>query len=575
MHGTLKRNRSRSGKAASAVPSLMDNTGLSEPAADGGPLTSRQVRLIFAGLMLGMLVAAINLTTVAPALPRIVAELGGMEHYSWVALSASLTSAVVVPAVGKLGDLFGRKPFYVGGLLLLMLSSVLSGLSRTFWFLVGARVVQGVAMGMLVPLSQTIIGDIAAPRERGKYQGLMGMAFGVASVSGPPLGGWITEQFSWRWIFFINLPVGLVALWFILRYMHLPHRRRSARIDYTGFATLTLGLLAVLLATTWGGSQYPWSSAPVLGLYGAGGLLLVLFGVSQRRSPEPVIPLYLWRNPIFAAASLGSMTLAMAMFGAIYFVPMFAQGVMGLGVASSGFVLIPLDIGIILVSAANGFLIAKTGYYKPQMLLGLPLVALGYMALSRLGPGDTLAALLLRMVMIGAGIGSTMQTYTLAVQNSVPYRDMGVATGAVQFARNVGSTVGVALMGTILAASLRTELPRFLPPGVDAELVLPAGGQGAGDVAALFDPALLAALPLEAVDGIRAGLSVAYKPLFLAGLAFAALSLVATLFLKPVPLQTKAPHDRLENAEHEPGDDAAARAPARAGDAQMVMTRRP
>ncbi|OUM97060.1 MAG: multidrug transporter, partial [Firmicutes bacterium ZCTH02-B6] len=432
----------------SAAASVSHDVPNPETAVDGGSLSPRQVRLVFAGLMLGMLVAAINLTTVAPALPRIVAELGGMEHYSWVALGASLTSAVVVPAVGKLGDMFGRKPFYVGGLILLMAASVLSGTAQTFWWLVGARVVQGVAMGMLVPLSQTIIGDIAAPRERGKYQGLMGMAFGVASVSGPPLGGWITEQFSWRWIFLMNLPVGLVALWFILRYMHLPVRKRAARIDYVGFATLTLGLLAVLLATTWGGTEYPWDSAPVVGLYAVGTLLLAAFILTQRRSPEPVIPLYLWKNPVFASSSLASMALAMAMFGAIYYVPMFAQGVMGLGVASSGFVLIPFDLGIILVSAANGFLIARTGRYKPQMLLGLPLVALGFLSLTQLGLEDTLPALLLRMVLIGAGIGSSMQTYTLAVQNAVPYRDMGVATGTVQFARNVGSTVGVALMGT-------------------------------------------------------------------------------------------------------------------------------
>ncbi|HEY8497450.1 MAG TPA: MDR family MFS transporter [Limnochordales bacterium] len=538
-----------------------------ESNAVGGPLTPRQVRLVFSGLMLGMLVAAINLTTVAPALPRIVAELGGMEHYSWVALGANLTSAVIVPAVGKLGDMFGRKPFYVGGLILLMAASVLSGTAQSFWWLVGARVVQGVAMGMLVPLSQAIIGDIAAPRERGKYQGLMGMAFGVASVSGPPLGGWITEHFSWRWIFFINLPVGFIALWFILRYMHLPVQRREARIDYVGFATLTLGLLAVLLATTWGGNQYPWGSAPVIGLYAAGALLLAAFVLTQRRSPEPVIPLYLWKNPVFASSSVASMALAMAMFGAIYYVPMFAQGVMGLGAASSGFVLIPLDLGIILVSAANGFLIAKTGQYKPQMLLGLPLVGLGFLALMQLGPDDTLPALLVRMVLIGAGIGSSMQTYTLAVQNAVPYRDMGVATSAVQFARSVGSTVGVALMGTILGTSLRDQLPRHLPPGLDAALILPSGGQGTGDVAALFDPRLLAALPPEAIDGIRAGLAAAYQPLFLAGIVFVAVSLLATLLLKPLPLQTKSPADLAQ--------EATSRATARAGDPEMVITRRP
>jgi len=521
--------------------------------------------MIFAGLMLGMLVAAINLTTVAPALPRIVAELGGLEHYGWVAMSATLTSAVVVPAIGKLGDLFGRKPFYVAGLVLFMIASVLSGTAQTFWWLVGARVIQGIAMGMLMPLSQAIIGDIVAPRERGKYQGLMGMAFGVASVSGPPLGGWITQQFSWRWLFFFNLPVGLVALWFIVRHMKLPHVRRKAHIDYTGFATLTLGLLAVLLATTWGGTQYPWNSLPVVGLYGAGALLLAVFFATQRRSPEPVIPLYLWKNPVFAASTLAAMTLAMAMFGAIYFVPMFAQGVLGVSVASSGFVLIPLDLGLILISVANGFLISRTGRYKPQMLVGLPVMGLGFLLLMQLGPGDSLAALLLRMTLIGMGIGSAMQTYTLVVQNAVPYRDMGVATSAVQFARNVGSTLGVALLGTILNTSLRETLPRHLPPGLPAEQLLP--GAGAGGVAALFDPSRMAAMPPQALEAIRLGLGAAFQPLFGAGLVFVAITLIATFFLKAVPLETRAP---LEQAQ-----EAAGRAPARASDADMVMARRP
>lgn len=523
--------------------------------------------MVFAGLMLGMLVAALNLTTVSPALPRIVAELGGLDHYGWVIMGATLTSAVVVPAIGKLGDLFGRKPFYVGGLVLFMAASVLSGTAQSFWWLVGARVVQGVAMGAVLPLSQAIIGDLVAPRERGKYQGLMSTAFALASVSGPPLGGWITQQFSWRWLFFLNLPVGFIALWFIVRHMNLPHVRREARIDYMGFATLTLGLLAVLLATTWGGSQYPWSSPRVLGLYGAGALLLGVFVATQRRSPEPVIPLYLWKNPVFAAASVASLTLAMAMFGAIYFIPMFAQGVLGLSVAASGFILIPLELALMLVSITNGFMISRTGRYKPQMLVGLPLIGLGFLLLQRMAPGDSTTGLLVSVFFIGAGVGTAMHTYMLVVQNAVPYRDMGVATSAVQFARNVGGTTTAALLSSLLVANLRQALPQHLPEGISVDQLLPGDTAGAGGVAALFDPARMAAVPPEAIDGIRAGLGVAFQGLFVAGLVFVLITFVATLFLKVVPLDGRSPG---EQATEAPG-----RAPARAGDGDMVMARRP
>jgi len=538
------------------------------PAADDDvPLTPRQVRLVAAGLLLGMLVAALNLTTVTPALPRIVAELGGLEHYSWVIMGATLTAAVVVPAVGKLGDLFGRKPFLIGGLVLFMAASVLSGTAQSFWWLVAARIVQGVGMGAVMPLSQAIIGDIAPPRERGKYQGLIGSAFGIASVSGPPLGGWIAEQFSWRWLFFVNLPVGLVALWFIVQHMKLPHVQRAARIDYAGFATLTLGLLALLLATTWGGNEYPWMSAPVLSLYAGGAFLLGLFLATQRRSPEPVIPLYLWRNPVFAAASVASLALAMAMFGAIAFVPMFAQGVLGLSVASSGFLLIPLELLLMVVSIANGYLIARTGQYKPQMLVGLPLMGLGFFLLRRLTPSAGMAPLALYVACIGAGLGTSLHTYMLVVQNAVRRSDLGVASGAVQFARNVGSTLGVALVGTIMNSALRRTLPRHLPAGVAVDGLLPSEASGSGSVAALFEPASLAALPPEVVAGIRTALWEAYQPVFGALLVFVMMAFAATVLLKALPLGARDPGNEVR--------ESSGRAPARAGDAEMVTTRRP
>lgn len=518
----------------------------------GAPVavSADQARRIFVGLMLGMLVASLNLTVVAPALPRIVSELGGMSHYSWIALSATLASAVVVPVVGKLGDLYGRKPFYVTGLLLFMGASVLSASAQSFWWLVGARIVQGVGMGMLMPLSQAIVADIAPPRERGKYQGLIGMAFGIAAVSGPPLGGWITDHFSWRWLFLLNLPVGVVALWFILKYMHLPHVSRRHQLDYMGFITLTCGLMAVLLATSWGGTQYPWASAPILGLYALGAVFLVLFAVSQTRAAEPVIPVYLWKNPVFTASSLASITLAMGMFGAIYYVPVFAQGVLGISVASSGFVLIPLDGALIFVSALNGLVISRTGYYKPQMLVGLPIMGLGFFLLLHLPPGAGIVALMVRMVLIGVGIGSAMQTYTVVVQNHVPRRDLGVATSAIQFSRNVGSTVGVALLGTIMTGSLRRQLPRHLPADLPEEAAQLTQELLSGEgVSALFDPSRMANLPPAVTEGIRSALAASFKPLFTTCLVFVVLTFAATLLLKAPPLRGTPSPPQTDTAE--------------------------
>lgn len=515
----------------------MDETVSGVPAP--GAVPPAQARRIFVGLMLGMLAAALNLTIVAPALPRIVAELGGMDHYSWIALSAALASAVIVPAVGKLGDLYGRKPFYVGGLVLFMTASALSGTAQSFWWLIGARILQGFGMGMLMPLSQAIVGDIAPPRERGKYQGLIGTAFGVAAVSGPPLGGWIAQNLSWRWLFFMNLPVGIIALIFIVRFMHLPHVRREHRLDYPGFITLTIGLAAALLATSWGGTQYPWGSAPILGLYGFGGAMLALFVYLQGRAEEPVLPLYLWRNRVFALSCAASMALAMGMFGAIYFVPVFAQGVLGVSIARSGIVLVPMDVALILVSAANGFLISKTGRYKPQMLMGLPLMGAGFILMRSLGVGGSYGLLLLGMVLVGMGIGSAMHTYTVVVQSAVPHRDLGVATSAVQFFRNVGNTVGVALLGTIMTANMKAQIPRYLPAQSSPEAAAWADRLASPEgVAALFDPVRLATLPPEVAVGVREGLAAAFKPIFGTAIVFTALAFTATAFLRAIPLRS-------------------------------------
>src|SRR5918997_1765046 len=344
--------------------------------------------VIFVGLMLGMLVAAVSQTIVSPAMPVIVSELGGIEHYSWIATSALLASAVTVPVVGKLSDIYGRRSFYIAGLVVFMLGSILAGAAQDFWWLVAARAVQGFGMGTIMPLSQTIIGDIISARERGRYMGYIGAVFGVASIAGPLVGGWITDNFSWRWLFYVNLPFGVAALTFIIANLHIPHFPSRHKLDYVGFVALPVALVAVLLATTWGGTTYPWDSWQIISLYATGTLVLIGFLVNEYYAAEPVLPLRLWKNSVFTLSNVSNMAIAMTMFGAIFFIPVYAQGVIGLNVTQSGAVLIPLTASMILVSIVVGRLITRTGRYKGFMLAGLLVMAGGYFLLTPRGDGS-------------------------------------------------------------------------------------------------------------------------------------------------------------------------------------------
>jgi EmrB/QacA subfamily drug resistance transporter len=495
--------------------------------------------VIFVGLMLGMLVAAVSQTIVSPAMPVIVSELGGIEHYSWIATSALLVSAVTVPVIGKLSDVYGRRGFYIAGLVVFMLGSILAGAAQGFWWLVAARAVQGFGMGTIMPLSQTIIGDIISARERGRYMGYIGAVFGVASIAGPLAGGWITDNFSWRWLFYVNLPFGVAALAFILAYLHIPHVPRRHKLDYAGFVALPIALVAVLLATTWGGTTYPWDSWQIVSLYAAGVVVLIGFLVNEYYAAEPVLPLRLWKNSVFTLSNVSNMAIAMTMFGAIFFIPVYAQGVIGVNVTNSGAVLIPLTASMIVVSIVVGRLITRTGRYKGFMLAGLLVMAGGYFLLTRLEYGSTQTDLTLDMIVVGLGLGAVLQTYTLVVQNATSRGDLGVATSATQLSRSMGATVGTAVFGTIMTNGMRTEIPKHLPAQAlrgpqAAEL---SDGSGVG---AVLDPNTLGQLPDAVATGIREGLAAAMHPVFVAGLPIIAIALVATLFIKELPLRSVA-----------------------------------
>ena len=495
--------------------------------------------IIFIGLILGMLVAAVSQTIVSPAMPVIVAELGGIEHYSWIATSALLASAVIVPIVGKLSDIYGRRGFYIAGLLVFMLGSILAGVAQGFWWLVAARAVQGFGMGTIMPLAQAIIGDIISPRERGKYMGYLGGVFGIASIGGPLLGGWITDNFSWRWLFFVNLPIGVAALAFIIAYLHLPHTPRRHTLDYVGFVTLGLGLSSVLLATSWGGTQYPWGSWQIISLYVVGALSLVVFTINESYAKEPVIPLRLFGNSIFTLSNVANLAIAMCMFGAIFFIPIYAQGVIGVSVTNSGLVLIPLTVSMIVVSILVGRLITYTGRYKGFVLAGILIMCLGYYLLTRLEYGSTQTELTIDMIVVGLGLGAVLQTYTLIVQNATSRSDLGVATATTQLSRSIGATLGTAIFGTIMTSGMRSEVPKYLPAealnGPQAEQF--SGGSGVGS---LLDPSALTQLPEAVATGIREGLAAAMHPVFVAGIPILAVAFVASLFIKALPLRNVA-----------------------------------
>ncbi|WP_207473200.1 MDR family MFS transporter [Tessaracoccus sp. SD287] len=514
-----------------------------------------QEKRVFIGLVLGMFVAAISMTIVGPAMPRIVAELGGMEHYSWLATSSMLVTAVTTPIVGKLSDMYGRRPFYLAGLILFMVGSALAGLSMSFAFLIFARCVQGVGMGILMPLSQTIIGDIIPPRQRGKYQGYMGASMGVAQVAGPLAGGAMTDAFGWRVLFYASIPIGIVAFIAIARFLHLPHTPRQGRIDHWGITTLTLSMVSLLLAISFGGSTFAWGSWQILAMLIGGAILLGVFIYVETKVDEPVIPLGLFRNSIFTWSNVAGFVIAMMMFGIIIYVPVYAQGVMGASATESGLILMPMNIAMILVSIIIGLLITRTGRYKEFTLAGVLLMGVGAWLMSLLTYGDSPWQLSLAVLVFGVGLGACMQQYVLIVQNAVSRRDLGVATSSTQFVRVLGQTIGISLFGTLMNVGLVRGLPDYLPAGTDPASV---------NAGVVLDPAALAQLPPAVADAVRHALADSLGTVFLLAVPLAVVALVATLAIRALPLR-----DTVHTVE-EMGQEALATMGQTSGDARQL-----
>jgi EmrB/QacA subfamily drug resistance transporter len=436
----------------------------------GYRFTIGRVLAIYGALMLALLLASLDQTIVATALPRIVSDLGGLTSYSWVITGYVLAMTVTVPLYGKLGDIYGRRALYLVAIPIFLLGSALCGLAQNMAELVAFRVVQGLGAGGLFALAHATIAVIVPPRERGRYQGLIGATFAAGSIIGPALGGLIVDHATWRWVFYVNLPVGLVALAVIA--VAIPKRspRREHSVDYLGAALLAGGTTALLLGLVWGGQQYAWSSPEVVGSLVAAAILFVAFAIVERRVREPILPFDLLRRPTVAAGIVAIGLSAMAMVGTIAYVPLFVQGVIGTSATSSGVVLTPFMLGAVTASAISGLWITRSGRYRPNALVGPVVLGVGLMLLSRMDTHTTNLEAARNMVIAGIGIGLMMQVFVIAVQNVVPVTAMGSATALTQFARSIGATLGVTLMGVIVnqglpsAARLSRGSVHRLPP---------------------------------------------------------------------------------------------------------------
>jgi len=496
-------------------------------------------------LMLVMLLAALDQTIVSTALPRIATDLHGLNKLSWVATAYLLTSAISTPIYGKISDLFGRKKIFQFAIILFLFGSILCGISQSMNELVAARAIQGLGAGGLMSLVLAIVGDIIPPRQRGKYSGYFGAVFGLSSVAGPLLGGFLTDSFSWRWVFFVNIPLGIIALAAVALRLHLPVHRTEHKVDYVGAGLLTIASVSLLLASVWGGSLYAWSSPTILALLASGGIVGLIFVLWERKATEPIIPMSLFKNDIFAVSVLLSLLAGVAMFASILYIPLYQQIVRGNSPTQSGLLMIPLVLGILTASITSGRLISKYGRYKPFPIIGTITLTVGLWLFSHLSITTKEWKLGIWMFIIGAGLGMFMQVMTLAIQNSVDRKQLGTATSSATFFRSLGSAFGGAIFGSILTSRLAHHLTELLPAG--------AMSSGSGlSISSIQSGSALSSLPPESAHLVLEAFTRSFQDMFLYAIPIAVAAFIVALFLRETPLRGHGPgekHDSLETDE--------------------------
>ncbi|WP_217914414.1 MFS transporter [Miltoncostaea marina] len=509
------------------------------PAATAGERP--RVRLIFGALIMVLLLASLDQTIVSTALPTIVGEMGGYEHLSWVVTAYLLASTVAGPLYGKLGDLYGRKVVLQAAIAIFLVGSVLCGVAQNMPELIAFRAVQGLGGGGLMVTTMAVVGDILSPRERGRYQGYLGAVFGVSTVVGPLAGGFFVDHLSWRWIFYVNLPIGGAALAVIAVAFRARSRQVHHRIDYLGASVLTGALSAIVLATSLGGTTLAWDSPQIIGMIAAGAVLTALFPFVEMRASEPILPMALFRNHVVATTSAIGFIVGLALFGSVTYLPLYLQVVRGHTPTESGLLMTPMMAGVLATSIGSGTIISRIGRYKPFPIAGTALMTAGCAILAGIAVDTPAWRTALGMLVLGLGLGMVMQVLVLAAQNAVDYRLLGVATSGSALARMVGGSIGVAAFGAIFANRLAGELAGRLPPGAS--------------VPADADPAAIHRLPDAVREPYVTAFADALAPIFLAAAVIAALAFALTWTLRELPLRRTAGAEGVGESFASPRDD--------------------
>ena len=493
-------------------------------------LSHKQIMVVMGGLMAGMLLAALDQSIVGTALPTIVSQLGGIDKLSWVVTAYLLTSTAATPLWGKISDLYGRRIIFQTAIVVFLVGSALAGLSQNMGELIGFRALQGIGGGGLMSLAFAIIGDVIPPRERGRYQGLMGAVFGLASVAGPLLGGWFTDSIGWRWIFYINLPIGIGAFIVCSFALKLPVNRREHSIDYLGATAIVAAVTSLLLYLNWAGTSYGWASWQGLALLLGSILLTVGFVLIEMRVAEPILPMRLFRNSIFSVGNSYGFFAGFAMFGGIIYLPLYLQAVQGMSAMMSGLGMLPAIAGIMATSVSSGRMIAKTGKYKIFPIVGAIVIITSLLLLSTITNTTAYWQVAVYAFIFGAGLGLTMQTLVTAIQNSVHFTDMGVATASATFFRQIGASIGTAIFGTVMTTRTAHYLAQEFKdkPGAAAG----ASGIDTNNIQAIHH------LPAPVKELVTSAFAHAIGDLFMAGVPFIAIALVLGFFLKEKPLAT-------------------------------------